>query len=98
MESPLLFILKFLVIVEVYLMPWNTYGRSNISANHCCLVSVSRDTKVYLKLISPTPHTPLIPAVGRQRKGGISEFEASLVYRMSSRTARATKRNPVWKN
>jgi hypothetical protein len=31
---------------------------------------------------------------GRQ----ISEFEASLVYQMSSRTARATQRNPVSKN
>jgi hypothetical protein len=30
---------------------------------------------------------------GRGRK--ISEFEASLVYRMSSRTARAIQRNPV---
>jgi hypothetical protein len=30
---------------------------------------------------------------GRQ----ISEFKASLVYRGSSRTARATQRNPVWK-
>ena len=30
---------------------------------------------------------------GRQ----ISEFEASLVYRVSSRTARATQRNPVLK-
>jgi hypothetical protein len=39
-------------------------------------------------------HMPLIPALGRQ----ISEFEASLVYRMSSRTARATQRNPVSKN
>jgi hypothetical protein len=27
-----------------------------------------------------------------------SEFEASLVYRVSSRTARATQRNPVSKN
>jgi hypothetical protein len=27
----------------------------------------------------------------------ISEFKASLVYRMSSRTARATQRNPVSK-
>jgi hypothetical protein len=27
----------------------------------------------------------------------ISEFEASLVYRLSSRTARATQRNPVLK-
>jgi hypothetical protein len=36
---------------------------------------------------------PLIPALGRQ----ISEFEASLVYRMSSRTTRTTQRNPVQK-
>jgi hypothetical protein len=28
----------------------------------------------------------------------ISEYEASLVYRVSSRTARATQRNPVSKN
>jgi hypothetical protein len=33
---------------------------------------------------------------GRGRS--ISEFEASLVYKVSSRTARATKRNPVLKN
>jgi hypothetical protein len=33
---------------------------------------------------------------GRGRQ--ISEFEASLVYRVSSRTARATQRNPVLKN
>jgi hypothetical protein len=39
---------------------------------------------------------PLIPALGRQRQG-ISEFEASLVYRVSYRTARATQRNPVSK-
>ena len=36
----------------------------------------------------------------RQRGRGrrISEFEASLVYRVSSRTPRATQRNPVLKN
>jgi hypothetical protein len=33
---------------------------------------------------------------GRGRR--ISEFEASLVYRVSSRTVRATQRNPVLKN
>jgi hypothetical protein len=32
---------------------------------------------------------------GRGRQ--ISEFEASLVYKVSSRTARAIQRNPVWK-
>jgi hypothetical protein len=33
----------------------------------------------------------------RGRGRWISEFEASLVYRVSSRTARATQRNPVLK-
>jgi hypothetical protein len=33
---------------------------------------------------------------GRGRR--ISEFKASLVYRVSSRTARAAQRNPVSKN
>jgi hypothetical protein len=32
------------------------------------------------------------------RRRWISEFQASLVYRVSSRTARATQRNPVLKN
>jgi hypothetical protein len=34
----------------------------------------------------------------RGRGRWISEFEASLVYKVSSRTARATQRNPVLKN
>jgi hypothetical protein len=33
---------------------------------------------------------------GRGRR--VSEFEASLVYRVSSRTARTTQKNPVFKN
>jgi hypothetical protein len=45
-----------------------------------------------------TPHTLLIPALrGRGRQISVSEFRASLVYRVSSRTARATWRNPVSK-
>jgi hypothetical protein len=39
--------------------------------------------------------TPLIPALGRQRQ---ASFEASLVYRVSSRIARTIQRNPVSKN
>ena len=39
-------------------------------------------------------HT-LIPALRRQRQTDVCEFKASQVYRASSRTARATQRNPV---
>jgi hypothetical protein len=38
---------------------------------------------------------PLIPALGRQRQ---AEFNDSLVYRVSSRTARATQRKSALKN
>jgi hypothetical protein len=42
---------------------------------------------------------PLIPALRRGRGRCISEFKASLVYRVSFRTARTTaQRNPVSKN
>jgi hypothetical protein len=33
---------------------------------------------------------PLIPVLGRQKQAELCEFEASLIYRVSSRTARAT--------
>ena len=36
-------------------------------------------------------------ALGRQRPVDLHEFQASLVYRARSRTARATWRNPVLK-
>jgi hypothetical protein len=51
--------------------------------------NLRNQTSILLKLISQ--HSG-----GRGRQ--ISEFEASLVYRVSSRTARATQRNPVSKN
>ena len=39
--------------------------------------------------------TPLVPVLGRQRQVDL-ELEASLVYRVSARTAKAvTQRNPV---
>jgi hypothetical protein len=40
----------------------------------------------------------LILALWRQTQVDFCEFEASLVYKVSSRTARATQRNPVSKN
>ena len=42
-------------------------------------------------------HTPLIPAPGRQRQVELCEFQASLVYRVGSKTARVTQRNPILK-
>ena len=41
-------------------------------------------------------HTPLILALGSQTQADLCEFEASLVYKVSSRTARAfTQSIPV---
>jgi hypothetical protein len=37
------------------------------------------------------------PSTWEAEAGGSLEFEASLVYRVSSRTTRATQRNPVSK-
>lgn len=37
--------------------------------------------------------TPLVTALGRQRQGNASKFEASLVYTESSRAARATQKS-----
>ena len=38
------------------------------------------------------------PSTREAEAGGSLEFEASLVYKVSSRTARAIQRNPVSKN
>ena len=44
-------------------------------------------------------HTSLIPALRRQRQEDLCEFKACLVYRASSRTAKAvTQRTLSWKN
>jgi hypothetical protein len=43
-------------------------------------------------------HKPLIPAPERQRQEDLFKFKASLLHRVSSRTARAIQRNPVLKN
>ena len=39
----------------------------------------------------------MIPALERQRQVDLCEFKATLVYRVSSKTARVTQRNPVSK-
>ena len=42
-------------------------------------------------------HTLLIPALRRQRLADLCEFKASLVYKVSSRSASTTQKNPVSK-
>ena len=43
-------------------------------------------------------HAPLMPALRGMRQVDLFEFKTSMVYRMSSRVARATQRNPVFKS
>ena len=38
---------------------------------------------------------PLILALGIKRQANLREFKASLIYKASSRTAKATERNPL---
>ena len=40
-------------------------------------------------------HMPSIPALERERQADLCEFKAILVYRVSSKRARATQKNPV---
>ena len=42
-------------------------------------------------------HTPLIPALRRKRQADLCEFEASLVYRVSSRTGSKATEKPCLK-
>ena len=42
--------------------------------------------------------TPLILALRRQRQADLCEFKVRLVLKVSSRTTKATQRNPVLKN
>jgi hypothetical protein len=53
---------------------------------------------IFSKLGGGGAYTPLISVLWRQRQADLCEFKATLVYRVSSRTARAiTQRNPVSK-
>ena len=40
----------------------------------------------------------MISTLGRQRQMDIYKFKANLIYRASSRTTKATQRDPVLKN
>ena len=59
---------------------------------------MNRNLKIFFKtkkIAGQWQHTTSITAFVKQRQVGLCEFEASLVYRVSSRIARATQRNLV---
>ena len=58
----------------------------------------SQDCQVWDKRFYSLRCLSFITTSRRQRQADACEFEASLVYRVSSRTARATQRNPVSPN
>jgi hypothetical protein len=64
---------------------------------HHCICAFDAFYKNLQKQPGVVAHT-FNPSTREAEIGWISEFEASLVYRVSSRTARATQRNPVSKN
>lgn len=66
------------------------YRPSGVAFLHC-LSWFQRDK------ISRSWHTPLIPALRRQRQKDLYEFKASLVFRESSRTAKTNKKKPFLK-
>ena len=58
---------------------------------------MNRNLKIFFKtkkIAGQWQHTTSITAFVKQMQVGLCEFEASLVYRVSSRIARATQRNP----
>ena len=68
--------------------PWGFVSWDKFKASSSCLV------KNDFLLTRQWRRTPLISVLRRQRQAVISEFEANLVCRVSSRTTRAIQRNP----
>jgi hypothetical protein len=60
-------------------------------------VKVLRRTNLKGLLVNQSKNNNVVTKPGRRQKQCSSEFEASLVYRLSSKTPRVTQRNPVSK-
>jgi hypothetical protein len=75
-------------------------GRMGVDGEWPCAYSITSVLAIHRELIiqevmGQWRHTPLIPALGKQMWADLCEFEATLVYNGSSRTANATQKNPV---
>jgi hypothetical protein len=88
-NHPSLFILKDLIPSSVLLEHTPTHAHTYMQSEH---------SSTYQKMcfsIEKGVQLGVVAHAFNLRGRWISEFEASLVYRVSSRTARATQRNPV---
>ena len=70
--------------------------QKNPNMSYMCLCSLATTNTTYFGQ-AVVAHT-FIPRAQETEAGGSLELKTSLVYRVSSRTARATQRNPVSKN
>ena len=82
---------------------WASSLVTTISWNKPFVPQVAFGHDVYITLSDITSakqwwHTPLILALRRQRQENLYEFEASLIYEASSRTARAMQKDPALEN
>jgi hypothetical protein len=85
---------KIFVHTKALLLFWNLL--TSVSSFLCSNSFKTTHTHTH-KNTHKRCHMPLIPAL-KQSQSNFCIFEASLVHRVSSRTARATQRNPISKN
>jgi hypothetical protein len=77
--------------------------RWNLRVVLICISLMTKDFEIFSKCFSPIPNSSVKNSASLQSQylGGkgrqISEFDAILVYRVSSSTARAIQRNPALK-
>ena len=76
--------------------PKNSIANNHMKA-HNHLYSYSVLTHIKINKPGVVAHAAFDPSTRESEAGGFPEFEVSLVFRVSSRTAGATQRNPVWK-
>ena len=87
-----------LILFQLHLVHWNavkfeSFEDAALEENGLAVIGVF--LKVKTKIQAGCGSAPIVPALGRQRQADLCEFQASLVYIMSSGTAKTIERDPV---